>query len=162
MIGEEERALFNYTFPCTLGNEIEFRILMQTGRFRESIDGDRSRTAVRRYFIVDHNAKEIKTAQMNCRLAALAYLHLALPYGIIKFGNEKPDHKLVCEIVPPFDKYSEREKIFRNHEVSSAKERGVLKPDLGIVVAHAGIIVDSCSREEIAQYIEEFKQKMAA
>jgi len=160
MIDEKYKWLYSYTLPCTKrGDEKFFIDLLKKGQFVSFLNGDYSRENVRKYFLIDHNVRELEcSVLMNKNHRSAGYLHLALPYKIKEFGKEE----LVCRLVEPFDQMPlGQNKIFSPFEIKSDEERGVLYPGSEMLVSHAGIIAETCKKEDIARYIYEFEQRMA-
>jgi len=159
MLEDEYKWLYSYTFPCTRrGDEEAFLELLKKGNFLDILKGDYSRESVRSYFLVDHNLRELTGSPAMPSHRSMGYLHLALPYYIEQTG----EGTLVCKLIKPFDQMPlGKNKIFNPFEIESAEKRGVLYQDSEIVVSHAGIIAETCKKEDITGYIHEFEQRIA-
>ena len=154
MIEEKYKWLYSYTLPCTrLGDERMFNELLENGQVVQNLRGDFSRENVRKYFLTEHNQREIEGGHkkdLHHRLAS--YFHLAVPYNVI----ERTEKHLFCELHELGFPVGDR-RIFAFRELELAAQRGVLDRDDDLVITHAGIIAETCKKEDIAMYSEQLK-----
>ncbi len=159
MIEEKYKWLYSYTLPCTrMGDEEMFWELLEHGNVAKNLRGDYSRGNVRGYFLTEHNLREIQGVHKKNDFHRLAaYLHLAIPYKI----RERTDSQLFCEL-DGLELPIGKRRVFGFCQLESATQRGVLKREDEIIITHAGIIVESCKREDVARYFEQLKSLAAA
>jgi len=127
-------VLFNYTFPCTLGDKEEF------GRLREKLGlVDATPEQVRDYLFEVHNP--LAYFKKN-------FMHMCVPYKIGR-GNKSE----LC--LPFFDMPdSFQRETFTDGNIEDARRRGVLGDVSGgdVLVIHSMIIVDRVSGPDLKKY----------
>lgn len=155
MIDEKYKWIYSYTLPCTrLGDEEMFWSLLESSKVLKGLGGDYSRENVRKYFLVGHNFRELHGMHKKDgyhRFAA--YQHLAVPYQVV----QSTENHLFCELE---DSLSElplgNRKVFGFRQLEFARQRGVLRRGDEIIISHAGIIAESCSKKDSAEYSKIF------
>jgi len=159
MIDEKYKWLYQYALPCTQGRESLFERLLKEGTVVEALAGDYSRENVRRHFLGAHNVATLDGIHRADSFHELAgYLHLAIPYQM----KDIEEGWLICELRQPFyqgipSPLVKRE--FDENELSDACRRGVLRSGSQVVITHAGIIAETCTLDDVAEFDEMFERQ---
>jgi hypothetical protein len=163
MIDERYKWLYSYTLPCTGGKEVLFERLLEQGSVVQELAGDYSRKSVRKHFLGTHNIATLEGLhEKDAFHRAASYQHLAVPYevkksegGLLVCELRKQFYQELTEILSPA--LAERE--FKESQIREAKDRGVLSIDSKVIITHAGIIAESCSLAEIAEFDDLFERQ---
>ena len=157
MVDEKYRWIYSYTMACSRGNLTLFQRIVESKKFGAFFKGDFSRKNVRDYFMGPHNVETLNGISMPNLPNEFRFFHLAIPYKI----KERADTQLFCELYG-LELPIRKRRVFGSCELGSAIQRGVLEREDEIVIAHAGIIAESCKMDNVAVYLEQLKLLEAA
>lgn len=132
--------LFDYTFPCTFGNEVVFKKILGEGVVGRFLSEDSSVEEVRDYFFEVHNPREVEMGNRN---------HLVIPYVALRSDNVW--YLKIREPFFPVSDYLKFRKISKERIRNSLLRRKELSPG-GIIVFHCAFPVDYLTSDELVKY----------
>ncbi len=145
-ISKEEKWLFQYSLPCTYGDETLFKRGNNLQKIKKKLGFNPNREEVINHFLRDHNLETLKLGPMH-------FPHLVIPYLIENIENKT----IECKIYEPFHKLPElfKKRIIHDEIIKEAEQLGVLKKTLKkeeILMLHENYIVDVLEKKDIIKY----------
>jgi len=132
-MNEEEKWLYLYTLPCTLGDLRAFQILKACGRFNAFLRGDFGREKVREYFLGPHNSEAWQKGNFQ---------HMLIQYRVESIdGGIRCTSQISCKLPANLETITlDSKDIEKAREFGLVMDRKLEKGDYLFV--HGGFVVD--------------------